>query len=43
MIEHTNNYNVNTILHEKCLPVSICKTITHKITKITPRVYCFSQ
>ena len=24
MIEH-----VNTILHEQCLPVSICKTITH--------------
>ena len=29
MIEHVNNnYNVNTISHEKCLPVSICKIIT---------------
>ena len=28
MIEHVvNNYNVNTISHEKCLPVSICKII----------------
>ena len=25
MIEHVNNYNVNTISHVKCLPVSICK------------------
>ena len=24
MIEHVNNYNGNTILHEKCLPISIC-------------------
>ena len=31
MIEHVNNYNVNTISHEKwlkCLSVSICKYIT---------------
>ena len=33
MIEHVNNYNVTTISHEKWLPVSICKTKTHKITK----------
>ena len=45
MIEHVNNYNVNTISHEKCLPVSItiCKIITPKITKTTPHVYCNSQ
>ena len=47
MIEHVvNNHNVNTISHEKCLPVSICKIITHKndkITKTTPHVYCNSQ
>ena len=43
MIEHVNNYNVNTILHEKCLPVSICKNVTHKITKTTLHVYCISQ
>ena len=29
MIEHVNNSNANTISHEKCLPVSICKFITH--------------
>ena len=29
MIEHVNNYIVNTISHKKRLPVSICKTITH--------------
>ena len=28
MIEHVNNYNVNTISYEKCLPVSICKIKT---------------
>ena len=28
MIEHVNNYNVNSISHEKCLPVSICKIKT---------------
>ena len=40
MIENVvNNYNVNTISHEKCLPVSICKIITHKITKTTQPVY----
>ena len=33
MIEHINNYNVNTVSHKKCLPVSICKTKTHTITK----------
>ena len=33
MIEHVNNYNVNTISHEKCLPASTCKIITLKITK----------
>ena len=33
MIDHVNNYNGNTISHEKCLPVSICKIMTHKITK----------
>ena len=43
MIEHVNNYNVNTNSHEKCLPVSICKTIIHKITKTTPHVCCSSQ
>ena len=43
MIEHINNYNVNTISHEKCLPVSICKTKTHTITKKTLHVYCNSQ
>ena len=32
MIDQVNNYNGNTISHEKCLPVSICKIITHKIT-----------
>ena len=40
MLEHANNYNVNTISHEKCLQVSICKIITLKITKTTPHVYC---
>ena len=39
MIEHVNKSNVNTILHEKCLPVSICKIITQKITKTTSHVY----
>ena len=43
MIEHVNNYNVNTSSHKKCLPVAICKIITHKITKTTPHVYCNSQ
>ena len=43
MIEHANNQNVNTISHEKCLPVLICKIITLKITKTTPHVYCNSQ
>ena len=43
MIENVNNYNVNTISHETCLPVSICKIITLKITKTTPHVYCNSQ
>ena len=43
MIEHANNYNFNTISQEKCLPVSICKTIIHNITKTTPHVYCNSQ
>ena len=33
MIEHINHYNVNTISHEKCLPVSICKIKTHTIIK----------
>ena len=33
MIDHVNNYNGHTISHEKCLPASICKIITHKITK----------
>ena len=33
MVEHVNTSNDNTILHEKCLPVSICKIITQKITK----------
>ena len=28
MLEHVNNYNVNTISHEKCLPVLICKIKT---------------
>ena len=39
MIERVNNYNVNTISHEYCLPVSISKNVTHKITKTTPHVY----
>ena len=39
MIEHVNNSNANTISHEKCLLVSICKIITQKITKTTPHVY----
>ena len=43
MIEHVNNHNANTIAHEKCLPVSICKIITLKIAKTTPHVYCNSQ
>ena len=43
MIEHVNNYNVNTNSHEKCLLVLICKIITHKITKTTPHIYCNSQ
>ena len=43
MIEHANDYNVNTISHEKCLLVSICKIITIKITKTTPHVFCNSQ
>ena len=30
MIEHVNNSNVNTISHEKCLPVSICKILTQR-------------
>ena len=30
MIEHVNNYNGNTISHEKCLQVSICKIIKHR-------------
>ena len=42
MIEHVNNYNVNTSSHEKCIPV-LCKIITLKITKTTPHVYCNSQ
>ena len=33
MIEHVNNYIVTTISHENWLPVSICKTKTHRITK----------
>ena len=36
MVEHVNNSNANTNLHEKCLPESICKIITQKITKTTP-------
>ena len=32
MIDIVNNDNDNTISHEKCFPVSICKIITHKIT-----------
>ena len=43
MIEHVNNHNVNTISHEKCLPVSIYKIIPLKIAKTTPQVYCNSQ
>ena len=39
MIEHVNNSNAYTILHENCLPVSICKIITQKITKTTPPIY----
>ena len=39
MIEHVNNSNANTISQEKCVPVSICKIITQKITKTTPHVY----
>ena len=39
MIEPVNNSNANTISHEKCLPVSICKIITQNITKTTPHVY----
>ena len=39
MIEHVNDSNGNTISQEKCLPVSICKIITQKITKTTPHVY----
>ena len=39
MIEHVNNSNANTISHEKCLAVSICKIITQKITKTTSHVY----
>ena len=39
MIEHVNNSKANTISHEKCLPVSICKIMTQKITKTTPHVY----
>ena len=35
MIEHVNNYNVNTILHEQCVPVSICTTITHNKNNTT--------
>ena len=33
MIEHVNNSNANTVSHEKCLPVSMCKIITQKIKK----------
>ena len=36
MLQYVNNSNANTILHEKCLPVSICKLITQKITKTIP-------
>ena len=43
MIEHVNNHNVNTISHEKYLPVSICRTITHNYKKTKPHVYCNSQ
>ena len=40
MIEHfVNSYNVNTISHEKCLPVLICKIRTRKITKTTQHFY----
>ena len=39
MMEHVNNCNANTISHEECLPVSICKIITQKITKTTPHIY----
>ena len=39
MIEHVHNSNVNTISHDNCLPVLICKIITQKITKTTPHVY----
>ena len=39
MIKHVNNSNANTISHEKCLQVSICKIITQKITKTIPYVY----
>ena len=35
MIEHVNNSSANTISHEKCIPVSICKIITQKITETT--------
>ena len=43
MMEHVNNYNVTTISQEKWLPVSICQTKTHRITKKTLHVYCNSQ
>ena len=39
MIEDVKNFNANTISQEKCLPVSLCKIITQKITKTTPNVY----
>ena len=39
MIEHVNNFNANTISHERCLPESIYKIITQKITKTTRHVY----
>ena len=39
MIEHVNNSNANTISHQKCLPVSICKITPQKITKTTPHAY----
>ena len=39
MTDHVNNYNGNTISHEKCLPVSICKIITHVDNKTQNHIF----
>ena len=39
MIEHVNNSNANTILHEKCFPVSTGITNSHMDFKLQTTNY----